>query len=73
MSDTDNNTRTLDDGFGNCWHKCSRPGGCMLQIVRPGAVQCACQYDDAIESYYQERVEDLSAQLKDAYAQLDEA
>lgn len=30
---------TIDDGFGNCWTKCRRPG-CQLEIVRPGKVQC---------------------------------
>ena len=37
------NPNVLDDGFGNQWLKCSRPGGCGLQIVRPGKVQCDCE------------------------------
>lgn len=36
--------RTIDDGFGNEWVKCSRAERCGLQIVRPGKVQCWCDY-----------------------------
>ena len=39
------NPNVLDDGFGNQWLKCSRPGGCGLQIVRPGKVQCDCEQE----------------------------
>lgn len=31
----------LEDGFGNVWYRCDRPG-CTLEIVRPGKVQCEC-------------------------------
>lgn len=33
------NDRTLDDGFGNIWHKCER-SDCGMEVVRPGKVQC---------------------------------
>ena len=34
----------LDDGFGNVWVLC-KPD-CRLEIVRPGKVQCDCDYED---------------------------
>lgn len=38
--------RILDDGFGNVWEKCDHDD-CVLEIVRPGKVQCErCQYSD---------------------------
>lgn len=30
---------SIDDGHGNVWPLCKRPG-CVLEIVRPGKVQC---------------------------------
>lgn len=30
---------SIDDGHGNVWPLCKRPG-CALEIVRPGKVQC---------------------------------
>jgi hypothetical protein len=39
-------SRLLDDGFGNIWEKCLNED-CALEIVRPGKVQCVrCQYED---------------------------
>ena len=32
----------IEDGFGNCWAKCKED--CGLEIVRPGKVQCDCDY-----------------------------
>jgi len=33
----------IEDGFGNAWQKCGP--GCHLEFVRPGKVQCLCDYD----------------------------
>lgn len=35
--------RWIEDGFGNYWELCDRED-CGLQIVRPGKVQCECDY-----------------------------
>ena len=33
----------IEDGFGNSWCKCEKPD-CGLEIVRPGKVQCWCDW-----------------------------
>lgn len=35
-------TATISDGFGSEWVLCNRAGGCGLEVVRPGKVQCWC-------------------------------
>ena len=32
----------IDDGFGSTWLRC-KPD-CQLEVVRPGKVQCECEY-----------------------------
>lgn len=49
----------LDDGFGNTWPLCRQ--GCEMQIVRPGKVQCDCDYreqDDPVRRVQFRPVED---------------
>lgn len=53
----------VEDGFGGVWQRCNRPGGCGLQVVRPGKAQCNCEYDMLTESYYEQEIEALTAQL----------
>lgn len=36
----------IADGFGSTWIKCDREGGCDLEVVRPGKVQCWCDDPD---------------------------
>lgn len=35
--------RWIDDGFGSWWKLCEKED-CGLQVVRPGKVQCNCEY-----------------------------
>jgi len=42
--------RTISDGFGSTWLKCGRPSGCRMQVVRPGKVQCDCEYENEKET-----------------------
>lgn len=34
----------IEDGFGNTWSKCEREN-CGLHVVRPGKVQCDCEFE----------------------------
>jgi hypothetical protein len=43
-------TDMLSDGFGNQWEKCAED--CLLEIVRPGKVQCVCDEEEWPEDYY---------------------
>lgn len=43
MENLNNQSDTIDDGFGNVWHKCKLAEHCGLEIVRPGKTQCWCE------------------------------
>lgn len=33
----------IEDGFGSTWVRCA--DDCRMQVVRPGKVQCDCDFD----------------------------
>ena len=43
---------TVSDGRGNEWPKCSRPD-CGLEVIRPGQVQCNCEWDEQMSDLEQ--------------------
>ena len=44
MSDEQTMPEVIEDGFGGRWVKC-KARQCGLHVVRPGKVQCDCDYD----------------------------
>lgn len=44
MSDEQKMPEVVEDGFGGRWVKC-KARQCGLHVVRPGKVQCDCDYD----------------------------
>ena len=44
MSDEQTMPDVVEDGFGGRWVKC-KARQCGLHVVRPGKVQCDCDYD----------------------------
>ena len=44
MSDEQKMPEVIEDGFGGRWVKC-KARQCGLHVVRPGKVQCDCDYD----------------------------
>ena len=64
--------KTIDDGFGNAWKKCNAPR-CGLHIVRPGKVQCDCDYDPTGKmEMLESRIAELERGLKLALVYMDD-
>ncbi|MBV6514082.1 MAG: hypothetical protein FMNOHCHN_03672 [Ignavibacteriaceae bacterium] len=42
-------SRTISDGLGSEWSKCSKQD-CGLHVVRPGKVQCWCDEEESLDN-----------------------
>ena len=66
MSEEQNMPNVIEDGFGGRWVKC-KARKCGLHVVRPGQVQCDCDYDPT------GKIEMLESTIATLTADLDQA